>query len=166
MVVKRVIILLMLYSLVGCAISLYQSAELVSEKDQYTGIEILDTRISFPQVASQTLVIFRQLKNETTSSYYLVGRFWMEDWAFFNSVDILIDNKNHRIESVDTKRDVKSNASVEEIIYFNINNEIIAEFGVCTSLKMRFNGEKRTKEIIFDAEKIDMVKRWVTHINI
>lgn len=158
------VILFSVILLWGCALTGYKTIPLISEKDEYTGKEILDSRISFPQATSQTLVIFRQVKNGETTSNFLVGKLWMEDWGFIKSVDILIDNNNHHVEAFDTKRNVLNNASVEEIIYFDINNEIINELSKCGSLKIRFNGEKNVRECIFDSDKIRILKTWIDHV--
>ena len=94
----------------------------------------------------------------------MVGRFWLEDWAFFESADVLIDTQNFHLETIDNKRNVLNNASIEESVYFSMNDSLINSLKNCNSLRIRFNGEKQLKECIFDTVKLNMIKRWIDHI--
>ena len=145
-------------------------AKLSKFMDPDTGVETVETIISFNSGDEQDLISFNQTKNLKNISWYIICKFCPSSKNDFKSLNVITNGTGVSVEvgGSYSSYDVKTlNTSfLRTVDYFKINELIIADLNKCQSLKLEFKEEDGIKEIYFDKEHLDAVKEWIQNITI
>lgn len=155
----------------GCTTTGMNYAKLNKFMDPDTGVETVETIISFKCNDDHDLIAFNQTKNLKNISWYIICKFCPIDNSDFKSVDIETNgmmSANVKVGGSYNSYDIKTtNTSfLRTVDYFKINESIIADINKCKTLKLIFKGEEGSKELYFDKEHLEAVKEWIKNITI
>jgi len=138
--------------------------------DPDTGVETVESIITFHHNTEQDLISFNQTKNPKNISWYIIGKFCPTVKKDFNTLNILIDTKSNILEVGGSYNsyDVKTTNSniFSKVDYYKINESIIADLNKCKNLKLEFKSDVESEEFVFDKEQLAAVKEWVKNITI
>ena len=138
--------------------------------DPDTGVETIESILSFGEGDDQTLISFNQTKNPRNISWYIICKFCPTVDEEFTSADLHIDKKSNtfKIGGSFNKYDLKTTNSTifGQVDYFRIDETIITELNKCEDLELKFYCTKDTLEFVFDKERINAIKDWVRNITI
>ncbi|MCK5760948.1 MAG: hypothetical protein KAH33_06610 [Candidatus Delongbacteria bacterium] len=166
---KIVLVFFITLFLFSC-VATYDKVRVNKFMDPDTGIETIESIISFNEGDDQTFISFNQTKNPRNISWYIICKFCSTVDNEFSTADLTIDKKSNIFEigHSSNKYDLKTaNSNIfRQVDYFKINETVIADLNNCENLKLRFNCVDDTLEFAFDKEQTDAVKDWIKNITI
>lgn len=167
---KTILVLLATLFIFSCASTNQNSIKLNKFMDPDTGVETVETIISFGEFDDPTQISFNQTKNLRNISWYIICKFSSKENKDCSTLDIMIDAKSNILKAGGSynSQDLKTRNSTlfRKVDYFKINETIIADLNKCENLKLEFKGDKGSKEFYLGEEQLAAVKDWIKNITI
>ena len=167
---KAILVLLVTLFIFSCTSTNQNSIKLNKFMDPDTGVETVETIISFGEFDDPTQISFNQTKNLRNVSWYIICKFSSKYDKDCTVLDITIDEKNStfKVGGSYNSHDLKTRNSrlFRKIDYFKIDETIIADLNKCKNLKLEFKGDEGSKEFYLGEEQLVAVKDWIKSVTI
>ena len=138
--------------------------------DPDTGVETIESILSFGVLDDQTLISFNQTKNPRSIGWYVICKYCESFNEEITSVDLIIDGKSNVLKTGKSYNnyDLKTqNSSLfRKVDYFRINEKIISDINKCNELKLEFESIGESSDFILAGDKLAAVKDWIKNIAI
>lgn len=154
----------------SCVSTSTVNSRLSKFKDPDTGVETVETIISFGDTGDETLISFNQTKNPKNINWYIIGKFATSKEGDYAKLDLTIDKKVRELKvgGAYNTYDIKTTNSklFKKVEYYRIDEEIISDINKCVSLKLTFVGTGRSEDFTYSKEQLKDIKEWIKNITI
>lgn len=166
---KKVFLLFVFLFLFGCATT-NSKIKLNKFMDPDTGVETIETILSFGEFDDPTQISFNQTKNLRSVSWYIICKFSSKENRDCAILNLKIDAKSSILKAGGSynSQDLKTRNSTlfRRVDYFKITETIIADLNKCKNLKLEFKGDKGSEEFYLGEDQLVAVKDWIKNITI
>ena len=166
---KKVFLLFAFLFLFGCATT-NSKAKLNKFMDPDTGVETIESILSFGEFNDPTQIAFNQTKNLQNISWYIICKFSSTESLDCTTLDLTIDEKSSILKAGGSyhRHDLKTRNSAlfRTVDYFKINETIIADLNKSKKLKLEFKSDNGSKEFYLGEDQLVAVKNWIKNITI
>jgi len=165
---KALILFSSLFFLLSCS----QQFQILQTTDKFApGKKIISTtpitvKASNPFDLAELQLEFGYIDSPDTSLKFFNFIYTGEEWAFIESLKILIDGKVFKVyPSQKPKHQIMSLGLVSELMVVKIDNEIFSLMKNAQQIDMRVMGDNRSFDFSFDDELKEDFKEFVKNIN-
>ena len=166
---KMILVFLVTLLIFSCA-STSSDIKLNKFMDPDTGVETVESIISFGEFDDPTQISFNQTKNPRNISWYIICKPSSTYKKDCSILELTMDKKSNILNAGGSYNsyDVKTRNSTlfRRVDYFKITETIIADLNKCKNLKLEFKGDKGSKEFILGEKQLNAVKDWIKSITI
>ncbi|MDA3839209.1 MAG: hypothetical protein PF574_09550 [Candidatus Delongbacteria bacterium] len=156
--------------LFSCASTIDRKVKLNKFMDPDTGVETIESIISFYHNEEQDLISFNQTKNPNNISWYIIGKFCLTLKKDFNTLELTTDAKSSilKVGGSYNSYDIKTENSklFRKVDYYKLNETMLRDLSMSGYIKLKFQNDTESEEFVLDQEQLDAVKEWITQITI